>query len=149
MELMKEILYYILWANFVIPFVPTILVVKRLNNQGTSSKIRKRVRNQHMVYFICFYIEIMILLYRIGFQPKDKYILDLTQFLVCIDGILLAIVRINEPYVYQQMKKALCRKSKSSKKVKYSDNSMLSFLNSAMNIELVYFILVGINKFQR
>ncbi len=34
------------------------------------------------------------------------------------------------------------------KKVKYSSESLDSFINSAMNIEFVYLILLGINQFQ-
>jgi hypothetical protein len=66
-------------------------------------------------------------------------------------GIPMAIIRITEPYVWSHLKKDLrkvgCFKTKkdADKKKKYSTESLATFINSAMNIEFVYIILLGIN----
>ena len=69
---------------------------------------------------------------------------------------MLAVVRFSEPYVQQSFKieirKVLkCKKPKKKKKKKVKiENSFLKdgldqFTHSAMNIEYVYLILMGIN----
>lgn len=71
-------------------------------------------------------------------------------------GVLLAFVRASEPYVltniiadlYDVYNFLLCRKNKTLiKRAKFSKESLDSFLNSAMNIEYVYLILLGINTY--
>ena len=64
-------------------------------------------------------------------------------------GFPLAMTRILEPYVFQVVKKDIlcCFYKKKAKKYKYSTQSLNSFLNSAMNIEYVSLILLGINNF--
>lgn len=58
------------------------------------------------------------------------------------------MLRIAEPYVFQEVKriwyKATCRKNVQLKKVKYQQQSLDTFLNSSMNLELVASILIGI-----
>mmetsp|Transcript_29301 Transcript_29301/g.44130 ORF Transcript_29301/g.44130 Transcript_29301/m.44130 type:complete len:111 (+) Transcript_29301:1152-1484(+) len=81
-------------------------------------------------------------------------------------GIPLAFIRFLEPFVFQEFKADLkracscigntlrCRRhddeddeKKPKKKVKYSNEPLCAFANSAMNIEFVYLILLGINNF--
>ena len=69
-------------------------------------------------------------------------------------GIFLAAIRLLEPYVMINFKKDISfrrtetiSKRIDSNKVQFSKESLCSFLNSAVNIEFVYLILVGINKF--
>ena len=71
-----------------------------------------------------------------------------------VAGIPMALLRINEPYVWNTLKnevRSLCncgKKDSQAKKIKkYSSESLDTFINSAMNIELVYLILLGINQF--
>jgi hypothetical protein len=79
-------------------------------------------------------------------------------------GVPLALNRLFEPYVietfkssvrslFKRVKKAIlcCRKpppcSREKSKVNFANESLCSFLNSVMNIELVYLILLGVNQF--
>ena len=75
-------------------------------------------------------------------------------------GIPLALVRFLEPFVLQEFKADLSRlfrkicgccgcrdKDEKKKVVRYSNEPLCSFVNSAMNIEFVYLILLGINNF--
>lgn len=76
-----------------------------------------------------------------------------------MSGILLALIRLAEPYVFKQLyheflnlgrKCKFCKKQKKItkiEKIKFSNEALCSFVNSAMNIEFVYIILLGINNF--
>lgn len=62
----------------------------------------------------------------------------------------MAIQRLSEPFVWyaivDDLKSMLrCRKQSSTNKLKYSKESLNSFINSAMNIEYVFIVLTGIN----
>jgi len=56
------------------------------------------------------------------------------------------LIRVTEPYVREVLKEIICKK-KSAMKNKYAEQSLDSFVNSAMNIEFVYIILKGINYY--
>lgn len=74
-------------------------------------------------------------------------------------GIALALVRMTEPYFWRHMVSDfknlfrrifcfLCSKpDNESKKQRYSNEPLCAFANSAMNIEFVYLILLGVNNF--
>lgn len=65
-------------------------------------------------------------------------------------GILLAMIRLSEPYVWNHFKqdiKYLFNRESSTSKQKFSSEPLCAFANSAMNIEFVYLILLGINNF--
>jgi len=71
-------------------------------------------------------------------------------------GIPLALVRFLEPFVLQEfiasfwktLRSLRCQKEKKKRKrVRYSHEPLCAFVNSAMNIEFVYLILLGINNF--
>ena len=74
----------------------------------------------------------------------DKTIANLS-FLYFFIGIPLAFSRLADPFLYEVIKGSLF--AKSNDKVKYYDESLLSFLNSALNVEFVYLILLGVRKF--
>jgi hypothetical protein len=60
-------------------------------------------------------------------------------------GIWLALICLFEPFVWYEFKKSLfCVKK--TKKNAFNQDSLETFLNSAMNIEFVYLILVGVNS---
>lgn len=109
----------------------------------------------------------------------------MAKALYCFIGFLLAIIRITEPYLFQELKFQFnlliskisngilfcCYKLRGNKnknfelfyekdysirnsipnskykKVKFQKDELCSFLNSAMNIEFVYLILLGITNF--
>jgi hypothetical protein len=56
----------------------------------------------------------------------------------------MAVARLTEPYVFDQFKQLFRVKSKNNK---FSEESLCQFVNSVMNIEFVYLILIGINNF--
>ena len=83
---------------------------------------------------------------------------NLSAIVYYLLGALLAYIRLVEPFVLRNLKtelklfwyKITCRKRsnyKKLKKPKFSKESLCSFMNSAMNIEFVYLILIGINNF--
>jgi hypothetical protein len=62
----------------------------------------------------------------------------------------MVFIRLAEPYVWTNFKADLrklckCKKKGEQKRAKFSKESLDSFLNSAMNIEYVYLLLLGIN----
>lgn len=99
--------------------------------------------------------------------PKDKQWIAFTIEVIVFEliGVPLALIRLFEPYVFQTFKKEMgllaykarrcCSRDRSNSQVKkptrkqasFASASLCSFLNSAMNIELVYLILLGINHF--
>ena len=75
-------------------------------------------------------------------------------------GIPLAFVRFLEPFVLQEFKAdmgrffryignllGMRREAKKRKRVSFANEPLCSFVNSAMNIEFVYLILLSINNF--
>lgn len=88
-----------------------------------------------------------------------------------MSGLFLALIRISEPMVFQEAlntcgrlakPRELCCKKKEKEsrldfkrnlkeeneaKMRFSKESLCSFLNSSVNIEYVYLILTGIQKF--
>jgi hypothetical protein len=61
-------------------------------------------------------------------------------------GIFLAGVRLREPYVFKHFKQDIL-KMKNNRKFAYEP--LCAFANSAMNIEFVYIILLGVNNFMQ
>lgn len=68
-----------------------------------------------------------------------------------IDGVLLALIRLCEPVIWTNLKADIsswCRCCcKQPKRSSYAKETLDSFLNSAMNIEYVYLLLVGISTY--
>jgi hypothetical protein len=64
-----------------------------------------------------------------------------------LPGVLIAILRLTEPVVFEEFKKmfAFWRKKESSEK--FASSALCSFLNSAMNIELVSVVIIGVTNF--
>ena len=62
----------------------------------------------------------------------------------------MALIRISEPYVWADfikvMRPKFCRQKRKIAEVKFSNESLYSFMVSAMNMEYVCVILVGISK---
>lgn len=89
----------------------------------------------------------------IRFDENSDWIAHYINSILFSLGIFLAAIRIVEPYVLKNFKQDMLCKRRSKivrldlNKMQFSKESLCSFLNSAVNIEFVYLILVGINKF--
>lgn len=152
--------------------IPCILLALRLRANGTSNELRTLILQRYMLYICIYLIFSTNTFYMVfDFRPVLKRTVPykLIQLANSIVGIPMAYVRLHEPYVWQIVKKELnnllkrCfkRKTKSdyeeepdkteplTPKIKYSSASLDSFINSAMNIEFVYLILIGITNFEK
>lgn len=131
-----------------------IIVTNRLLKKGTSPTLRKKVVIRCTFLFMLYLISILyaiddqIDLFGKLFPNKGRYygILQFTYLIMNTSGLLMAICRFSEPYVFEQFKK-LFKRNKAVKADKFSEESLCHFVNSVMNIEFVYLILIGINNF--
>lgn len=128
--------------------------MNRLLKKGTSPKLRKKVVVRYSILFIFYMISIadaiddQIDLVH-GLFPNegtDRFIQNTLYFILNINGFFIAIVRLSEPYVFEQLKK-IFKKTEQKKSDKYAEESLCHFVNSVMNIEFVYLILIGIDNF--
>jgi hypothetical protein len=131
-----------------------LMISFRLCKKSTSNILRKMVLKRYSIEI--FLYSVYFWSRYINFKIDDKYVRN-----ICIAEIvrltilsLMLILRISEPFIYQNLKTDLdrilnCCKSKKEilKHKKYSSEPLCAFTNSAMNIEFVYLILVGINNF--
>ena len=184
--------------------VPFVLVVAILFRQGTSKDLRKKLIKYQMMYFVFYCINLLSCTYdlwdiQLDWLNDNVYAMNalhVLEFLFCIVGIPIAIVRLIEPYVWREfhyqgyilaeksiifcdylailvrkccyrtkkgqnslqygkkikkresdMRVATGPKAKKRKQYDYSQDTLYSFINSAMNIEMVYLILLGISNF--
>ena len=160
--------YILLLAVFII--IPVILTVYRLSLKGTSEKLRKMVIRRHLIFASVYGLRVATIVYDRNYD-KDKLYCIMKEscegskgwdyialgFDILADslGIFLALVRLMEPFVMREfMCKAkklwswlTCRKHRFKEfKLKYSEEPLCSFVNSAMNIEYVSVILLGITN---
>ena len=129
-----------------------IYVIKRLCTKSTSGEMKQVLLKWHIVYFVFF----IVFLFRSNLHLFDKQIREFismdTYFIIATSansvGICLALLRFLEPYVFQRFLRDL-RKffgCSISGKQKFYKESLDSFLKSAMNLEYVYLILLGISR---
>jgi uncharacterized membrane protein len=78
----------------------------------------------------------------LGFQISERTY-ELQISIVAVVCIVTLYFRL-EPFVCQQIKKAM--RIKSDRKSSHSDESLNSFLNSALNIEFVCLILASVRS---
>ena len=122
------------------------LTFSRINTQSTSKDLKQIISRRHMWFYIVylFFIAYALLEYTVGFFTQ---ITNVTTFLLFRDfllvtGIPLAIIRISEPYVWVEFKRALCcRKSITDQ---FSEESLDTFIKSACKSEYATISLVGI-----
>lgn len=146
-----EHVWYLFAENIlaVVIFLVTLLVFIRLASKETPALFRKRVCKQHMLYF-AFYLVFLLWTF------KDYYDSQMVwkwgnnacyfHWVANSIGFFLACVRFSEPFVWSNfsadVKRVLfCRKFKAN----IAQQPLNSFLNSTMNVEYVYMLLVGIN----
>jgi len=120
-----------------------LLTIRRLVKTGTSQNLRRKIIGRNAFQLI---LNILFVLNEIMPNNDESY----GQFTIYISivGLISAIVRLQEPFVWQTIKKKFyCKNSYSAHN--YSSDSLNSFVNSAMNIEFVYVVLVGIRAFMQ
>ena len=131
----------------VITIMGFILILLKINTQGTSKDLKKLVITRHGAYFAVY---MLFLAYNYSDYYSDSIPLKFSTIQTMenyflISGIGLAYVRIREPYVWIEFKKVLCcGKSTDHKKAKFTQESLDNFLKSACNTEYASFSLVGI-----
>ena len=143
----------------IITIVSATKVIKRLWEPGTSRELRIKVLKRHFVYLAAYIIMVISFtivsiwdLHEEGYSNKggfdsfgDIYLYKPATIVYFAMGIIIVATRLLEPYVLQTIKESLGCLEKNNK-LKYSEESLDSFLNSALNVDLVYMILVGVNN---
>jgi len=123
--------------------------MRRLQIKGTSEDLKKFIFKRHLLYALVYLILLIRVIFDFNGQDIffDKYSF-LNQAFTCFlnsAGIWLALICLFEPFVWYEFKKSLfCVKI--THKNAFNQDSLETFLNSAMNIEFVYLILVGVNS---
>ena len=144
---------YTILAISLVTLTSVVYVMKRLCTRSTSTELKKVLLKRHIVYFVFF----ILFLFHTNLHLLDKQIREYlsmkSYYLIATItnsvGICLAALRFFEPYVFQRFlrdfRKLFCC-SIVGKKQKFYKESLDSFLKSAMNLEYVYLILLGINR---
>jgi len=130
-----------------------VLISYRLCFKGTSKEFKLIILKRHMTYFLFYlvyflrlnFVSILDYIENTGYRTtiKDAEIYFISEAIGDTVGIILAIIRLSEPYVWEAFKLKIqqiffcCCKYDVNKKAKYSRESLDSFLKSAMNIEYV------------
>lgn len=145
-----------IFCQFACTLLPAILVSIRLLKKGTSKELKWKVFIRHQLFLVVYIASS----FNLAFGAFDREMLSVPQKIAdygitifcCIS---MSYIRLQEPYVLQTLKQFLrslccfqrCKPKESKKpKVKFGDESLCNFLNSAMNIEFVSLILVGIQS---
>ena len=150
--------FYSLFVSIFTIF-PAVLVMKRLFLKGTSNDLRQKLLYRHVIYIVLYMFIIWTILFDLfewsnittAYLGSYGYYV-FSFFMFELIGVPIALVRILEPFVFQEFKIVIkkyfcCTKKRSVKKLEFSDESLCSFMNSVANIEFVYLILLGINNF--
>jgi hypothetical protein len=140
---------------FLIGTIYFILALIRLRQTGTNKKLRSKVVSRNIMQYIFllviasdtisgFYllndIEEFPNLNRVDYE-------NIRVIVISLAGILASLIRLCEPFVWNALKAQM--RCKAQKKAKYSTDSLNSFVNSAMNVEFVCLILVGVCTFMK
>lgn len=126
--------------------VSSVITICLLCRRGTSQELKRKVFNRHFTYLLIYDFYFIQGVF-FEFQPTSAYDIE---YLFNTVGVLIALVRLLEPFVFSTLVEAvrkLCPVGKYHSKTLYSKQALCSFVNSAMNIEYVYLILVGVNQF--
>ena len=108
-----------------------------LKKNGSSKALKRRILKRHFIYLILYYLMIID-------NYINQVIVGFDNFFLQSIGLLLAISRIVfDPYVLNTLKSDLSQLKTKNKSIHTIDRALCSFVNSAMNIEYVYLILVA------
>ena len=145
---------FILFLFIAIPV--TIFASRRILRKGVSENVRREVISRHIKYIIILIFSFVLY----GWKIFEKDILDtqepswldqLSVYLFASQGLFLSLLRISEPLVWQtfkQMMRKFCRCEKKNGEYAVKEG-LNTFLASSFNVELVYIILRGIQKFTK
>ena len=145
---------YIFIIIIIFTIIPQVLVILRLCSEGTSQDLRKLIMHRYILYtlfYILFVSNPVLIVFKNLLSKTFMMKYEWTLMLYVIAGIPIAFIRISEPFVWSIFKKSFYQRCRSRQIVekmktkKFSQESLDTFINSAMNIEFVYLILLGIN----
>ena len=158
----------IIVALVILVVISSLFVAIRLLKKGTSPNIRRKILLRHYLYFVFFMVIASV--YYISYVDNKNPLLDMANykdrstfkwwifyyFTYQLAGTFLALIRVSEPYVFWHLKRDIfmtcfCKRKLSKKsqknRPKFSRESLCSFANSAMAVEFVYIIILGVNAF--
>ena len=134
-------------------------ILCRLSEPGVTKSLRTKVLRRHFVYFGAFVVMFITFIITSLFYLEDvkeedskrtefnkygdKHLYKPAYILYFCMSIVIMLNRLLEPYVMQTLKENLNIKN-SKNKHKYADESLDSFLNSALNVDYVYLILCSV-----
>ena len=128
----------------IMPFVISLKIFQLIHRKGTSNDLKHKILKRHFIYLGLFLLWELRILYD---NPYNSYFL---LIIPDIAGFFMGFIRlIMEPYVFYLIKKFINKLFCSNikiKKTKVSTEALCSLTNSALNVELVYAIIVGINS---
>lgn len=155
-----QIIAIVIAVFYLITFLIFFWTLFRLTQKGPSIQLRRMISIRHGLTFVCFSIlvadsilrcSLIINIYDIKSNEENFEIGELYAYFSLFElvGLPLALIRMWEPYVRESFKQDFmrCCRSKKKSKLKYKSMSLNLFLNSAINIELVYIILSRITNF--
>ena len=122
--------------------------IKRLFQTGTSKDLRNllawRTLSQWLYFILASADTLIIYLLKLSINNDRLSVLqENIRFVILTSLSMLAIlVRVKEPYVLMTLKELF--RYKKINKQNYSELSLNSFINSAMNVEFVCLILKGV-----
>lgn len=135
------------------------VVIWLLTKPGTSIDLKRKMFYRHILYLLFYFLMIFNVIsdlytdeiFEKVFQFDEKTFLMVESSLYFLSGAPVSLLRLFEPYVLQELKNVMnrylcCSKKKENTKIKYSKESLDSFLNSALNFEFVSIILFAVNK---
>lgn len=143
----------------IIAIFTTIIASRRILREGVSESIRRAVISRHIKYILILVLSFSLYAAKIFIEDilgmeEPFWLGSVSIYLFASQGLLLSILRISEPLVWQTFKEMVrqcCKKvgveeedwgdDASTVKVKQGLNT---FLASSFNVELVYIILKGI-----
>ena len=134
----------------------TIFASRRILRKGVSENVRREVISRHIKYIIILIVSFALYGWKIFEEdvlekPEPSWLDQTSVYLFASQGLLLSLLRISEPLVWQTFKQMMrktcrCEKEGDQETVKEGLNT---FLASSFNVELVYIILRGIQKFTK
>jgi hypothetical protein len=122
-----------------------IMIVKRICKNGTSSNLRKKIFFEYATLFI---INILFSISNFMIIYTDDHRLNMWNHMYMATLQVNIIIRIREPFIWRNVfKYRICKLC--VKDTYVAKDSLNSFVNSAINVEYVYLILVGVNNFMK